>query len=70
MPNQPFKSDYVTGPETILTESVQQSSGVVETAQTGGGETAIKELGGTPEVGKPWGTEKPRRIKIRGKISK
>jgi hypothetical protein len=81
MPKQPhpFKSEYSEGSRTTLpdTAGVEQLAASAETPLTGKDGTLTSSVDvfiikgpQTPTVGKPYGADKPRRVTIRGKISK
>ena len=67
----PFKSEYVEGSQTPAADRVDVKTPTVPLLEqppfTG---EYVKESTQTPSVGKPYGTGKPRRVTIRGKISR
>jgi len=80
MSKQPFKSDYDEGSRTTLPSSAEATPVTpsrdrrpihsLEATQTSGVVSSRSNGSQTPSVGKPWGANKPRRVIVRGKISK
>src|SRR5438445_13716350 len=78
-PSQPFKSDYTVGSSTSdggtqaiepTVQSADQTVTASERTQTHGVDVIVTKVSATPDVGRPYGSDKPRRVIIRGKISK